>query len=94
MKTNENGAALVIVILILMALTAIVMGVSSISVNETQIATNEMLDKRAFYLAEAGAEKSIKYLSQLATPFRGTGTAEGTSRTCSSTTWRSTTRER
>jgi len=74
MKTNEKGTALVIVILILMALTAIVMGVSSISVNETQIATNEMLDKRAFYLAEAGAEKSIMYLAQLATPFRGTGT--------------------
>jgi Tfp pilus assembly protein PilX len=73
MRSNENGTALVIVILILMALTAIVMGVSSISVNETQIATNEMLDKRAFYLAEAGAEKSITYLSQLATPFRGTG---------------------
>jgi Tfp pilus assembly protein PilX len=73
-QSNENGTALVIVILILMALTAIVMGVSSISVNETQIATNEMLDKRAFYLAEAGAEKSIKYLSGLATPFRGTGT--------------------
>jgi Tfp pilus assembly protein PilX len=72
-KSNENGTALVIVILILMALTAIVMGVSSISVNETQIATNEMLDKRAFYLAEAGAEKSIKYLSGLSTPFRGTG---------------------
>jgi Tfp pilus assembly protein PilX len=72
--SNENGTALVIVILILMALTAIVMGVSSISVNETQIATNEMLDKRAFYLAEAGVEKSIKYLSGLATPFRGTGT--------------------
>jgi hypothetical protein len=33
-----------------------------------------MLDKRAFYLAEAGAEKSIKYLAQLSTPFRGTGT--------------------
>ncbi len=73
-QSNENGTALVIVILILMALTAIVMGVSSISVNETQIATNEMLDKRAFYLAEAGAEKSINYLSQLAIPFRGTGT--------------------
>jgi Tfp pilus assembly protein PilX len=73
-KLNENGAALVIVILIMLALTAIVMGVSSISVNETQIASNEMLDKRAFYLAEAGAEKSIKYLAQLSTPFRGTGT--------------------
>ena len=71
---NEDGAALVIVILIMLALTAIVMGVSSISVNETQIASNEMLDKRAFYLAEAGAEKSIKYLAQLSTPFRGTGT--------------------
>jgi len=71
---NESGAALVIVILIMLALTAIVMGVSSISVNETQIASNEMLDKRAFYLAEAGAEKSIKYLSSLPTPFLGTGT--------------------
>jgi Tfp pilus assembly protein PilX len=72
-KLNEKGTALVIVILIMLALTAIVMGVSSISVNETQIATNEMLDKRAFYLAEAGAEKSVKYLSQLSTPFLGTG---------------------
>lgn len=72
-KLNEKGTALVIVILIMLALTAIVMGVSSISVNETQIATNEMLDKRAFYLAEAGTEKSIKYLAQLSTPFRGTG---------------------
>jgi Tfp pilus assembly protein PilX len=73
LKANERGAALVIVILIMLALTAIVMGVSSISVNETQIASNEMLDKRAFYLAEAGVEKSILYLSQLSTPFRGTG---------------------
>ncbi len=71
---NEKGAALVIVILIMLALTAIVMGVSSISVNETQIATNEMLDKRAFYLAEAGVEKSIMYLSRRSTPFLGTGT--------------------
>jgi Tfp pilus assembly protein PilX len=72
-KLNEQGTALVIVILIMLALTAIVMGVSSISVNETQIATNEMLDKQAFYLAEAGTEKSIKYLAALSTPFRGTG---------------------
>jgi Tfp pilus assembly protein PilX len=72
-RMNDSGAALVIVILIMLALTAIVMGVSSISVNETQIASNEMLDKRAFYLAEAGAEKSIKYLSSLPTPFLGTG---------------------
>ena len=74
LKSNERGAALVIVILIMLALTAIVMGVSSISVNETQIASNEMLDKQAFYLAEAGVEKSILYLSRLSTPFRGTGT--------------------
>ncbi|MCX5752041.1 MAG: PilX N-terminal domain-containing pilus assembly protein, partial [Candidatus Krumholzibacteria bacterium] len=68
-QSNEKGTALVIVILILMALTAIVMGVSSISVNETQIASNEMLDKRTFYLAEAAVEKSILYLSQRSTPF-------------------------
>jgi Tfp pilus assembly protein PilX len=74
LKPNERGAALVIVILIMLALAAIVMGVSTISVNETQIASNEMLDKRVFYLAEAGAEKSILYLSQLSTPFLGTGT--------------------
>jgi len=73
LQLNERGTALVIVILIMLALTAIVMGVSSISVNETQIASNEMLDKKAFYLAEAGVEKSIKYLSQLSTPFLGTG---------------------
>jgi Tfp pilus assembly protein PilX len=72
-RLNEQGTTLVIVILIMLALTAIVMGVSSISVNETQIATNEMLDKQAFYLAEAGTEKSIKYLAALSTPFRGTG---------------------
>ena len=72
-KLNEQGTTLVIVILIMLALTAIVMGVSSISVNETQIATNEMLDKQAFYLAEAGTEQSIKYLAGLTTPFRGTG---------------------
>jgi len=72
-RLNEQGTTLVIVILIMLALTAIVMGVSSISVNETQIATNEMLDKQAFYLAEAGTEKSIKYLAALTTPFRGTG---------------------
>jgi len=70
---NENGTALVIVILIMLALTGIIMGVSSISVNETQLATNEKLDKEIFYLAEAGAEKSIQYLSQLATPFLGAG---------------------
>ncbi len=61
------------VILILLALTGIVMGVSSISVNETQIASNEMLDKQAFYLAEAGVENSLRYLSELTVPFTGTG---------------------
>ncbi|UCF05381.1 MAG: DUF4900 domain-containing protein [bacterium] len=70
---NEDGTALVIVILIMLALTGIVMGVSSISVNETQIAANEMLEKEVFYLAEAGIEKSVQYLSQLSTPFLGNG---------------------
>lgn len=70
---NERGSALVIVILILLALTGIVLGVSSISVNETQLAMNEMLDKQVFYLAEAGVEKSIQYLSQRSSPFLGNG---------------------
>jgi Tfp pilus assembly protein PilX len=70
---NQDGAALVIVILILLALTGIAMGVSRISVNETQLASNEMLDKQAFYLAEAGAEMSIRHLSELSTPFLGSG---------------------
>ncbi len=72
-RGNEDGAALVIVILILLALTGIVMGVSQISVNETQLASNEKLDKQVFYLAEAGAEISIRHLSELSTPFIGTG---------------------
>ncbi len=72
-KSNERGAALVIVILIMLALTGIVMGVSSISVNETRLASNEKLDKDAFYLAEAGVEKSIQYLAQLSVPFLGSG---------------------
>lgn len=71
--SNDRGVALVIVILVMLALAAIVMSVSSISVVETQIASNEMLDKRAFYLAEAGVERSINHLAQLATPFLGSG---------------------
>ncbi len=70
---DQRGTALVIIILIMLALTGIVMGVSSISVNETQLASNELLDKKAFYLAESGVEKSIKYLSNLSTPFLGSG---------------------
>jgi Tfp pilus assembly protein PilX len=70
---NERGMTLVIVILIMLALTGIVMGVSSISVNETQVATNEMLDKQVFYLAEAGVEKSIQHLAELSVPFVGSG---------------------
>ncbi len=72
-ESNERGIALVIVILVMLALAAIVMSVSQISVVETQIASNEMLDKRAFYLAEAGAERTINYLAQLSTPFLGAG---------------------
>ncbi len=70
---NSDGSAIVIVILIMLALTGIVMGVSSISINETQLATNEVLDKQVFYLAEAGAERSIQHLAQLSTPFIGSG---------------------
>lgn len=70
---NEDGTALVIVILIMLALTGIVMGISSISINETQLAANEMLDKQVFYLAEAGVERSIQHLSQLSVPFLGSG---------------------
>ena len=70
---NEDGAVLVIVLLILVALTGIVMGVNSISVNETQIASNEKLDKQVFYLAEGGMEKSLRYLSGLSIPFSGSG---------------------
>lgn len=76
MKINawsENGAVFVIVLLILVALTGIVMGVNSISVNETQPASNEMLDKQVFYLAEGGVEKSLRYLSELSVPFGGSG---------------------
>lgn len=71
--SNNSGMALVIVILVLVALAGLVMGISSISVNETQLAANEMLDKQLFYLAEGGVEKSIQYLSQLAVPFLGSG---------------------
>ncbi|MBN1163431.1 MAG: DUF4900 domain-containing protein [Candidatus Krumholzibacteriota bacterium] len=70
---DQQGSALIIVILVMLALTGIVMGVSSISVNETQLATNEMLDKQAFYLAEAGVEKSLRYLSEMTVPFLGSG---------------------
>jgi len=70
---DDRGTALVIVILIMVALTGLVMGISAISINETQLATNEMLDKQAFYLAEAGVEKSIRYLSELSAPFLGSG---------------------
>jgi len=70
---DNNGTALVIVVLVLVALAGLVMGISAVSVNETQLATNEMLDKQVFYLAEGGVEKSIQYLSQLAVPFLGSG---------------------
>ena len=70
---DNSGTALVIVVLVLVALAGLVMGISAISVNETQLATNEMLDKQVFYLAEGGVEKSIQYLSQLAVPFLGSG---------------------
>ncbi|MBN2069960.1 MAG: DUF4900 domain-containing protein [Candidatus Krumholzibacteriota bacterium] len=71
---NEEGSALVIVILIMVALTGIAFGLSSLSVNETQLASNEMLDKQVFYLAEAGVEKSLRHLSELTVPFTGSGT--------------------
>jgi len=72
-RGGEDGAVLVIVILILVAITGIVMGVSSISVNETQLASNEKLDKKVFYLTEGGVEKTLKYLAGLSVPFKGSG---------------------
>ncbi|OQX85109.1 MAG: hypothetical protein B6D63_02915 [Candidatus Latescibacteria bacterium 4484_7] len=70
---DDRGTALVVIILVLLALTGLVMGLSRVSVNETQLAANEILDKQVFYLAEAGAEKGIEYLSQLSVPFVGSG---------------------
>lgn len=61
---NEKGSAIVIALITLVAMTILGIIASMISQTETQIATNDMLYKKAFYSADGGAEITRELIEQ------------------------------
>ncbi len=53
---DENGSAIVIALLVLLALSIIGIATMTTSQFETQVATNDILSKKAFYAADGGVE--------------------------------------
>ena len=60
--SNENGAAIISVLLVLVILTIIGVSASNNSNIEVQIATNDTLQKMAFFEADGGTEVGIELL--------------------------------
>ena len=84
---DEQGMALVIAILVGALLLLVGMGFMTVSLTESNIASNEVGDMRAFYLAEGGMQHAIKslefvdpttILNGTESIFAGTGKGAGT----------------
>ncbi len=61
---NENGSAIIIALLVLLALSII--GISALTTSrfETNVATNDILNKAAFYAADGGIEIGREMIEQ------------------------------
>jgi Tfp pilus assembly protein PilX len=70
---DERGSVLVVVLIIMSALGAIAAGMSFMARTESALASNDVQDKEAFYLAESATEEAVMYLNALGEPFRGSG---------------------
>ena len=86
---NEEGFALILAIVIMAAMAAIGIAVVTTSTTDVLIARNEVEDKTAFYIAEAGLEDAIGRfsLSEGATRFVGETVAQRTSRMAGAVTY-------
>lgn len=61
---DENGSAIVIALLVLLALSIIGIATMTTSQFETQVATNDVLYKKAFYSADGGIEIAREMIEQ------------------------------
>jgi len=62
---NEKGSVIVVAVIILALLTLIGISATTTSTTETQIATNEQLQKTVFYTADAGIQVGRRMLNTL-----------------------------
>lgn len=70
---SERGSTLLVVLILMSALAAIAGGMSFMASTEKVLASNDVQEKKTFYLAEAAIEEAIQYLNTLGEPFLGTG---------------------
>ncbi len=76
--SNENGSAIVIALLVLLALSIVGIGTITISQFETQVATNDILNKKAFYAADGGVALTQEMIEEnLSCPLGFPTTAPG-----------------
>jgi Tfp pilus assembly protein PilX len=74
---NENGSVLIIALIMLVLLTVLGITATSTSNIELQIAGNERIYKRAFYVANAGIEHARSSLAANLAVYRATQISQG-----------------
>jgi hypothetical protein len=72
---NENGSALIVVLLVLAVLTLVGIGANNTTSTDIQISANEKFHKIAFYHADAGVYATPKLISSA---IDGSGNPSGT----------------
>ena len=72
-RDNERGSTLIVVLLIMAALTAVAGTAAYMVSTESMLASNDVVEKEMFYLAESAMEEAVQYLNELGEPFVGDG---------------------